>query len=74
MNATFYVVFDRDGFVQAYKSDRFSLKQGQYAAEIALEVPEEAFAPLNLPKVQITLPAESLRRTFEAHVGEEPAS
>jgi hypothetical protein len=71
MRTTFFVVFNRHGFVSAYKTDRFSLKQGEYATEIVLEVPEDAFAPLSLPKVQVTLPTEALRRTFEATVVEE---
>ena len=72
MKARFYVVFDQLGFVQAFKTDRFELRQGQYATQIELDVPDEAFAPLNVPKVTISLPAEALRRTFEAQVEEVP--
>lgn len=72
MKASFYVVIDKTGFVNCYKSDRFELKQGQYATEVEIEVPDEAFAPMNIPKVRIELPANALRRVFEATV--EPAA
>lgn len=71
MRASFFVVFDRQGFVNAYKTDRFQLGAGQYATEIVIEVPEEAFAPMRLPVVQVSLPVEALRRTYEASIQEE---
>jgi hypothetical protein len=68
MTATFFVKFNERGFVQAYKSDGFDLKQGEYATQINLEVPDEAFTPMPVPIVQITLPKEALRRTFNAEI------
>ena len=70
MKTTFFVVFDKHGFVNAFKTDKFSLKAGQYGTEIELEVPDAAFKPVELPKVTMTIPAEALRRTFEATVVE----
>lgn len=66
MKTQFYVIFDKNGFVKATKTDAFTLDRGQYASEIMLEVPDEAFQPINVPRVQVTLPAEAIRRTFEA--------
>lgn len=66
MKTSFYVIFDKNGFVKATKTDNFTLDRGQYASEIQLDVPDEAFQPVNVPRVQVTLPTEALRRTFEA--------
>lgn len=76
MKTNFYVVFDKGGFVSAYKSDKFSLKAGQFATEVTLTVPDEAFRPVSVPRVVIDLPSDAIQRMFEAKVegGEEGAS
>lgn len=71
MKTQFYVIFDKNGFVKATKTDAFTLDRGQYATEVLLDVPDEAFQPINVPRVQVTLPVEAIRRTFEATVTEE---
>lgn len=67
-------MFNRDGFVQAYKTEKFELRQGHYATEVRLEVPDEAFGPPGLPVVSLRIPADSLRRRIEADVDGVPAT
>lgn len=68
MRTSFYVIFDKNGYVKATKTDNFTLDRGQYATEVEIEVPDEAFQPVNIPRVEVSIPTEALRRTFTANV------
>lgn len=73
MTVTAFVIFDRNGFVNATKTEGFTLKPGQLVARVDLEIGDDVFDTPPIPVIQITIPNDALTRRFEATVKtEEP--
>ena len=71
MKTSFYVIFNESGFIQANKTDGFKQRPGEYACEVELEVPDEAFIKPPVPKIIMQIPADHIQRTITARLAEE---
>lgn len=70
MKDTVYVIVNKVGFQRALKTDSFDLRPGERAFKLAIEVPDEAFAPQRLPTVRLMIPSDQLQTVIEAEIGE----
>lgn len=66
MTASLYVVLDKKGFNRSLKDCPSTLKEGEVALQVHIEVPDSAFAPRPVPTVHLVVPEESLIRRIEA--------
>lgn len=64
MKGHIYLVLTHRGVDRTCKTADFTLKPGERAVRLEVEVPDEAFAPVSVPTLKMKLPAEALIREF----------
>jgi len=70
---SYFVKFNHNGFVAATKSMPRDLGKGEFVVETEMEVDDSAFAPIEIAKAKISVPAEALRRRIVTDL-QEPGS
>lgn len=68
MRESIYLVINKRGIDRTCKTDGFSLKPGERAVELIVEVPDACFAPLKVPKLLFRVPPEALTTEFTVAV------
>ena len=59
MKTECFLVFNRNGVLRSTKS-RPSIKSGEFAVLVRLDIPDRIFAPVRLPDVLIELPEPAI--------------
>lgn len=62
MTDTYYVIFNRHGIDRMLKTDKFTLKAGEHAVQMILEVPDEVFVKPRIPVTRITIDPSQVTR------------
>ena len=68
MRITAFLRISSNGNVELLKREGMSLSPRQVGFELSLEVPDEAFAPPTLPKIQVSVPLDALIRPLNVSV------
>lgn len=69
MISQYYSIFDKNGFVQSYKTTGFTLKPGQVALAINVELDEDVFTTPPIPSVTIKADRSMLMQSINAELG-----
>lgn len=65
MKANYYVIFNKSGIDRVVMTDRFTLKGGEYAQRVDLEVDDRLFQRVVIPRTLIQIGSDSVARTIE---------
>lgn len=68
MNDVIYIVVTKQGYERTVKTENFTLKPGERAFKLALDVPDAAFATPKVPTVRVAIPVESLIQEIDVNV------
>lgn len=64
MKVELYVKIDSGGFVGATKKSPTAVSRGEHVVLVELDIDDEVFAPVAIPRARITVPKEALSRTL----------
>ena len=70
MKDVYYVIFNRHGISRFTKTDGFQLKGGEYAQRVDLEVDDQLFQKVQIPRVTLRVGQNeaSMARSVEPEV------
>lgn len=66
MKDTAHLIFNRRGIDRMAKGDGFTLKSGERAVRIEIDVPDEVFQPQPIPTIVMTVPQDALITRIES--------
>lgn len=66
MKDNYFVIFKRTGIDRLCRSEKFTLKAGEHAVEMVLEVPDEVFIKPDIPVCRIQIDPSQVTRNISA--------